>query len=38
MELVVPRRKNPIDDMLSLVTRPINVDAVKLVEESWDED
>jgi len=38
LEPVVPRRKNPIDNMLSLVTKPINIDAVKLVEESWDED
>ncbi len=38
LEPVIPRKKNPVKDMLNLVTKPINVDAVKLVEESWDED
>lgn len=38
LEPVVPRRRNPVDDMLSLVAEPIDVDAVRLVEESWDED
>ena len=38
LEPIVPRRRNPIDDMLSLISEPINIDAVKLVEESWDED
>lgn len=38
LEPVVPRRRNPVDDMLNLISEPINVDAVKLVEESWDED
>lgn len=38
MKPIIPRRRKPIDDMLNLITEPINVDAVKLVEESWDED
>ncbi len=38
LEPVVPRRRNPVDDMLNLISEPISVDAVKLVEESWDED
>ncbi len=38
LEPIVPRRRNPTDDMLSLVGEPINVDAVKLVEESWNGD
>jgi len=28
----------PVDDMLNLIGEPISIDAVKLVEESWDED
>ncbi len=35
---LAPRRKNPVEDMLSLVSEPVNVDAVRLVEEAWDED
>lgn len=38
LEPMLPRRRNPIDDMLSLISEPINIDAVKLVEESWNED
>ena len=38
LEPIVPRRRNPVDDMLSLISEPINVNAVKLVEESWNED
>ena len=38
LEPIVPRKKNPIDDMLSLINESINIDAVKLVEESWNED
>ena len=37
LEPLVPRRRNPVEDMLSLVSEPVDVDAVKLVEESWDE-
>ncbi len=38
LEPMVPRRRNPIDDMLNLISKPINIDAVELVEESWNED
>jgi len=38
LEPVIPRRRDPVEDMLSLVKEPVNVDAVRLVEESWDED
>ena len=38
LEPVVPRRRNPINDMLNLISEPINADAVKLVEKSWNED
>ncbi len=38
LEPLAPRRKNPVEDMLSLVSEPVNVDAVRLVEEAWDED
>lgn len=38
LEPVVPRRRNPINDMLNLISESIDVDAVRLVEESWDED
>ncbi len=38
LEPLVPRRNNPVEDMLNLIAKPVNVDAVKLVEESWNED
>lgn len=38
LEPILPRRRDPIEDMLSLVPKPVSVDAVKLVEGSWDED
>ena len=38
LEPMVPRRRNPIDDMLNLISKPINIDAVELVEDSWNED
>ena len=38
LEPVVPRTRDPIDDMLNLIDEPISIDAVKLVEESWNED
>ncbi len=38
LEPVVPRRRNPVDDMLNLISKPLNIDAVELVEESWNED
>ena len=38
LEPLVPRRKDPIDDMLSLIAESVNIDATRLVEESWDED
>ncbi len=38
LEPMVPRRRNPIDDMLNLISKPINIDAVELVEDSLNED
>jgi len=38
IELIKDRSKDPILEMLSLVEKPLNVDAVKLVEESWNAD
>ena len=35
---LIKRKRNPIRELLNLVKEPLNVDAVKLVEESWDED
>ncbi len=37
LEPLISRKKDPLEDMLGLVSKPVNVDAVKLVEESWDE-
>lgn len=38
--IIEPLRKirDPIEDMLNIVKEPMDVDAVRLVEESWDED
>lgn len=38
VEPVVARVRDPVKDMLSLIDKPLNIDAVRLVEESWDED
>jgi AbrB family looped-hinge helix DNA binding protein len=38
LEPLISRKKDPLEDMLSLVSKPVDVDAVRLVEESWDED
>ena len=38
IEPVIKDKSNPVKRMLSLVNKSINIDAVKLVEESWDED
>ena len=35
---LTPRSEDPVEELLSLVKEPLDVDAVKLVEESWDED
>ncbi len=35
---VIKNRESPVKHLLSLVKKPIDIDAVKLVEESWDED
>jgi len=32
------RRRDAVEDLLSVFSEPLDVDAVKLVEESWDED
>ncbi|RLE65192.1 MAG: AbrB family transcriptional regulator [Thermoprotei archaeon] len=38
LEPLIPYRKKPIENMLNLVSKPVDIDAVKLVEESWNED
>ena len=38
LEPLIPRRKGVVEEMLSLVSEPVDVDAVELVEESWSED
>jgi len=38
LEPLFERPEDPLEDMLSIFDRPIDVDAVRLVEESWDED
>lgn len=35
---LIKRKKDPIKELLNLVKEPLNIDAVKLVEESWNED
>ncbi|MCD6357456.1 MAG: AbrB/MazE/SpoVT family DNA-binding domain-containing protein [Thermoproteales archaeon] len=35
---VIKPRENPVEEMLNLVREPLDVDAVKLVEESWEDD
>jgi len=35
---LIRRVKDPVEDLLNLVKKPLSVDAVRLVEESWDED
>ena len=32
------KRSNPLEDMLNLIKRPLDIDAANLVEESWEED
>ena len=38
MEPLFGPLEDPVEDMLSIFDRPVDVDAVRLVEESWDED
>jgi len=38
IEPVKPIIKDPVEYLSSLTSKPTNIDAVKLVEESWDED
>mgnify|MGYP000094192966 FL=1 len=38
LEPLISRKNKPIEDMLSIVSEPVDIDAVKLVEESWNED
>jgi len=38
LEPLFERSEDPLEDMLSIFDRPIDVDAVRLVEESWDEE
>jgi len=35
---IVKRKKDPIEELLNLVKEPLDIDVVKLVEESWNED
>lgn len=35
---LTPRSADPVEELLSLVKEPLDIDAVRLVEESWDED
>ncbi|RLE94815.1 MAG: AbrB family transcriptional regulator [Thermoprotei archaeon] len=35
---LIKREKDPLEEMLNLVKEPLDIDAVKLVEESWNED
>ena len=34
---IIKRGRNPLEELLSLVKEPLDVDVVKLVEESWSE-
>jgi len=38
IEPIIREKGDPVKRMLSLVDKPLNIDAVRLVEESWDED
>ena len=38
LEPISERARDPLDDMLNLVKGNLDIDAVKLVEESWKED
>jgi len=35
---LIDKKHDPIEELLNLVKKPIKIDAVKLVEESWNED
>ena len=32
------RKKNPVEELLNLLEEPLDIDAVRLVEESWNGD
>ncbi len=38
LESLIPRRRNPVNNMPSLISKPINVDATRLIKGSWNED
>lgn len=38
IEPIIREKDDPVKRMLSLVDKPININAVKLVEEFWNED
>ena len=38
IEPIKPIIKDPVEYLSNLISKPINIDAVKLVEESWNED
>ncbi len=35
---LIDKRHDPIEELLNLVKKPVRIDAVRLVEESWNED
>ncbi len=35
---IIKPRKDPVEEMLNLMKEPLDIDAVKLVEESWEND
>jgi len=37
MEPLFERRGNPLEELLSIFEKPLDINAVKLVEETWDE-
>ncbi|MHB9301516.1 AbrB/MazE/SpoVT family DNA-binding domain-containing protein [Thermofilum pendens] len=38
LEPIPEEPRNPLEDMLSILDKPVDVDAVRLVEGSWSED
>ena len=37
-EPIIEKKRDPVKHMLNLIKKPQDIDAVRLVEESWDED
>jgi len=38
MEPLFKRQGNPLEELLNIFEKPLDIDAVSLVEETWDED